>query len=274
MDNITQTRVLQLLSGVDASYSNERPRLAWVRAEVSPECLGNYTTLFSSIPIDRPYIQLLGDLGNEGDEAVFDDGLIVETCSISGLPYMDIFGPTYVSFETKEDEKILRDIFLTFQETGILPPLVTHPAVVFELSGFAPELFDVERSIVSGSREEPWPISDAIVRIREEFPTLSRQFIYAVIMAKRMRDTGSEFVFDLPLELLADEFNDLLLARSKSAYRCMNVNSGRVFSLGYDMYRLLLSIKNPRNLEQLPGVKLDDDVRREALERLRKIVLV
>ena len=272
MDSIIQARVLQLLSGVDAMYSKECPRLAWARSEVSPERLQSYTTVFTGISVEYPHIQLLGELGKEGDEAVFGDGLIVETCSISGLPYLDIFGPTYVSLETDADEKVLRDIFLVFQKTGILPSFLYHHALVLELSGFAPALFDVERTIITDSGEELWRIPDAIVRVREEFPTLSRQFACAIIMMQRMRDADAEFVFDLSCESTADAFDDLLLARNGSNYRCMNVRNGRIFSLGYDMYRAVLSVKNPRNLKNLPGAELDDEVRREAFDDLRKIV--
>ena len=56
MDSIIQARVSQLLSGVDATYSKERPRLAWVRSEVPPERLQNYTTLFSGIPVEHPHV--------------------------------------------------------------------------------------------------------------------------------------------------------------------------------------------------------------------------
>lgn len=273
MDSTVQARIFQLLSGIDTTNSKERPRLAWVRSEVSPDRLQDYTVLFSGHSVDQPYIQLLGDLGIEGDEAVFADGLIVETCSISGLPYMDILGPTYISFETEEDEEILRDILLEFGQTGVLPQYLYHGALVFELSGFAPELFDVERSVITENGEEPWPIPEAIVRAREEFPTLSRQFVCAVIMMQRMRGAGSDFVFDLPLES-ASEFNDLLLARDGSNYRCMNMNSGRIFTLGYDMYRAVLSVTNPGLLADLPGAQLDDAVRSEACGELRKIVHV
>ncbi|KGF02589.1 hypothetical protein [Actinomyces sp. S4-C9] len=273
MESTVQTRVLQLLSGVDTTFSEQRPKLAWMRSDVPADDLQKYTVLFSGTPLQQPYIQLLGDLGTEGDEAVFADGLIVETCSISGLPYIDILGPTYVSFETGIDEEILRDILCEFGRHGRLPASLHDKALVFELAGFAPDAYDVERSIVTELGEEPWPIPDAIVKIREEFPKLSSQFASAMIMIRRMKDTGSEFVFDLPRHT-GKELDNLLLARDVSNYRCMNVHTGQIFSLGYDMYRAVLSRIDPHRLAELPGAELDDEVCEEAFADLREIVQI
>lgn len=65
MDSITQARVLQLLTGVDVTYSKKRPRLVWVRSEVPFERLQNYTAVFSGMPVEYPHIQLLGELTME-----------------------------------------------------------------------------------------------------------------------------------------------------------------------------------------------------------------
>ncbi|MDO5034451.1 MAG: hypothetical protein Q4E01_03590 [Actinomycetaceae bacterium] len=270
MESTVQSRVLQLLSGVDSTYSKEEPRIAWIQTQ-NPSDLdaADYTVVFSANPTGERNIQLLGDFGTEGDEAVFSDGLIVETCSLSGLPYMDILGPTYVSFETEDDALFLRELVQGFEEAGEIPSYLMHRAVVFELAGFAPEKFDVTRSIVTEDGEAPWPIPPAIRMVRDEFPTVALQFAHAILMAQRMG--SDELVFDLP-NMEVGDLEDLLLARTGSQYRCMNTKTGRIYSLGYDMYRAVLSIFNPERSELLPGEEMSDETREAAIASLREIV--
>lgn len=265
------SRILQLLYGLDPNWEVAGGNIVWLKtAEFDPCHLKDDDVIFSAVPINRPYFQLLGEIGQEGDEAVFGDGLIVETSSLSGLDYMDILGPTYVSFESLSDEEKLRDMLLSFQQTGKLHPYFTDPALIYDLGSFISSGCEVSRTIIDESGVQPWPVAPAISKIKHEFPGLSRWLVGSVLMSRFLGAEVSDFVFDLPSNPDEDIAIDLVLAHDDSQYRCMSLESGKHFALGYDMYRALLSVLNPGKFAVLPGRPLDDASRAMALNKLKE----
>lgn len=284
------SRLVQLLFGVDLNNIPNNGSIVWIKsiaadlnspARPDPHdlnasyptridnAINNATFVFSAIPLEqlaRPHMQLLGDLGAEGDEAVFGDGIIIETCSLTGLEYIDILGPTYISFENETDETLLRDLLTEFKQTGKLSNCFTYPGTIFDLAGFAPELFPLERKIIDETGISPWPSSPIIEKIRNQDPELSRYFAGAIIMARKIGDTDAKFTFSIPTNQQHPDAKNVVLAHSDTEYRCMNIHNGRMFSLGYDMYRATLSVINPEQFETLPGGHLSTEALNQALE--------
>lgn len=264
-------RITELLSGVDPNAFDSHGEIYWLKSSDTKllSSTGSDAYVFAPMTEDRVDALLLGSIGSEGDEAVFGNGLIVETCSLSSLPYMDIIGPTYVTFETESDEKALCKIMREFGTTGKIPAWLTNPAAVCEMAGFAPDLFKIDRKVIDSNGIRSWRVPSAVVSIQQQCPALARYFVGAVLMSRLLGDQSAVCVFDLPASMMHDRHFDLLLARKDGGYFCMSVENGKVFALGYDMYRAVLSKLDAERVAELPGAELSEVVRDKAVNALR-----
>lgn len=280
-DEFDLLKVAKLLFGVDMTNLEADEQLVWIKSTAgetsrnsSLKQVSETAFAFSAIPVDRPYLQLQGDLGIEEDEAVFADGIIVETCSLTGIDYIEIFAPTYISFETEADEKQLQELLSEFKETGKLAACFIHPGTLFELAGFAPRRFTIKRTIIDEEGDKPWPISPVIEKARAVDPEFCRYFAGAVIMSRRVGDAESKLTFEIP-EYISNRqtppgrVENVILAHTGTEYRCMNTTTGKVFSIGYDMYRAVLSVLRPTKYATLPGEPLQPELIDQALRSLQ-----
>lgn len=280
-DEFDLLKVAKLLSGVDMTNLEADEQLVWIKSTASETSrnsslkqVSETAFVFSAIPIDRPYLQLLGDLGTEGDEAVFADGIIVETCSLSGINYIEILAPTYISFETKADEQQLQDLLAEFKETGKLATCFIHPGILFELAGFAPRRFTIKRTIIDEEGDKPWSIPPVIEKAGAADPELCRYFAGAVILSRRVGDAEARLTFEIP-EYISNEqtppgrVENVILARTDTEYLCLDLNTGKIFSIGYDMYRAILSVLRPTKYATLPGEPLQPELIDQALSSLQ-----
>lgn len=280
-DEFDLLKVAKLLFGVDMTNLEADEQLVWIKSTAgetsrnsSLKQVSETAFVFSAIPVDRPYLQLQGDLGIEGDEAVFGEGIIVETCSLTGIDYIEPLGLTYISIETEADEQRLQDLLAEFKETGKLAACFAHPGIVFELAGFSPEKFPNKRSFIDENGCHSWPIPEIIMEIRETDPELCAYFVYAVMLSRKLGDMKSNFTFDLPergdcAQNQQEDLENIILAHTGTEYRCMNTTNGKVFSIGYDMYRAVLSVLCPTKYATLPGEPLQPVLIDQALRSLQ-----
>lgn len=273
MTQRTQEKLIQLLTGIDLNGAPDREPapITWVKDPHHPTPPVGDEGAFTFGTGPTSSAQLLGAYGSDGDELVLNGTLIVETCAYSVTPFIDITGPTYLSFESDDDQAmILRDM-LALQTTGELPALFTHPAVVLELAGFAPDDVRVARHIID-DRGEQQVIPDGVAAVAQQAPDLARYFKAAVILAKKLSTLAQPVSFDLPEVLPAGGLSDLLFARQGETYRCMNMGTGKVYSLGRAMYHAAMTVVRPSHLLEREGTGLDDPTKLWALQILERTV--
>ncbi|EEJ53717.1 hypothetical protein HMPREF0580_1953 [Mobiluncus mulieris ATCC 35239] len=272
MCNSYHASAWNLFTGIDANNKERYGSIYWVKTfDLSSfEELATADT-FVFAPAMAPGVSatLLGSFGIEGDEAVFDDGLIVESCAFSSLPYLDVFAPTYLCFAEAADAESLRKNTRIFAETGQLPNSLLNPLVVFELADFIPGRSRLSRFTLDEEGIHPWTPNPIIATLQQENPSLSLHFAGAVLLSRLLKDYQGQLHFDLPQPPLnsdgSTELQDLILARSENDFYCFNLDSGRVFSLGIDMYRAALTGFNPEILVEIPGDSLPEGLREDAL---------
>lgn len=281
-DEFDLLKVAKLLFGVDMTNLEADEQLVWIKSiagetsrNSSLKQVSETAFVFSAIPIDRPCLQLQGDLGIEGNEAIFGEGMIVETCSLTGIAYIEPLGLTYISIEqTEVDEQRLQELLSEFKETGKLPTCFTHPGTLFELAGFAPSRFAIKRTIIDEEGDKPWPIPYVIEKASAADPEFCRYFTGAVILARRVGDVESKLTFEIP-EYISNEqtppgrVENVILAHTETEYLCLNLNNGKVFSIGYDIYRAVLSVLSPTKYANLPGEPLQPVLIDQALDSLQ-----
>ena len=280
-DEVDLLKVAKLLFGVDMTNLEADEQLVWIKSTAgetsrnsSLKQVSETAFVFSAMPIDRPYLQLLGDLRTEGDEALFGEGMIIETCSLAGIDYIEPLGLAYISIETEADEQRLQELLTEFKETGKVAVCFIHPGILFELAGLSPTQFAIKRTVIDEKGDKPWPIPPVIEKARAVDPELCRYFTGAVILARRVGDIESKLTFEIP-EYISNEqtppggVENVILAYTDPEYLCLDLNTGKIFSIGYDMYRAILSALCPTKYANLPGKPLKPEAIDQALDSLQ-----
>lgn len=277
-------RLRDYLMGININNFHERLDVFWVRSKDVAEAIEiqkDYATGSSGDTANERYVfgpastppydaQLLGTFGTDGDELILDGKMIVETCALEVFEYVSVFAPTYVSITSEDDEEKLKDLIDGFCRTGKLPKCFVNPLAIMELKTLLQVEAELGTFVVEGGITRVAITNPFIDHVLGTHKAAARFFAAGFIMSRLINDIGGNLQFDVPnRENLPEFFNSLLLARSAKGYLAMDIESGKVFSLGVDMYRAVVHEVNSAASELLKSEEIPESARKEALGLLQ-----
>ncbi|OZG54000.1 hypothetical protein [Pseudoscardovia suis] len=245
------TSLLQLLYGIPTDGTNRYECLI-VTDELNGEKPAGSEYGFSDesrallVAPNRPdgwkgdYLAIDGGIGHEGDQAIVDGSMIVETVSYSVLPYLQISGPTYVVVESEGDCTLFNEDCRRFSRTGCLPEYVTVPGIIMEVgSAFdCPRNIGMKRFFVHDNQKSNIPGTGPSAIAHRSDDLCVKTFLAAVFIVQASA-SDSQIVFSCQPDDTVD--SELLLAFDETNRNgtAINVRSGHVYRISADAFRVL-----------------------------------